>query len=99
MSATNKFLWIDLFSRKSESEITVLSTLKSNQLFTKLTPRELSYVSKIVHTRTYEPGEPVFKQYEKGLGMYMIAKGAVEIKVRSPDNPDSEILVTTLEVG
>lgn len=99
MPATNKFLWLDLFSRKSESEITVLSTLKSNQLFMKLTPREMTYVSKIVHMRHYEPGEPVFKQYEKGLGMYMIAKGAVEIKVRTPDNPEHELQVTTLSVG
>lgn len=99
MPAANKFLWVDLFSRKSESEITVLSTLKSNQLFMKLTPRELAYVSKIVHMRVYEPSEPVFKQYEKGLGMYMIAKGAVDIRVRTPNSGDEEISVTTLNEG
>lgn len=99
MPFTNKYLWVDLFSRKSESEITVLSTLKSNQLFMKLTPRELAYVSKIVHMRHYEPSEPVFKQYEKGLGMYMIAKGVIEIKVRTPANPDHELQVTTLGAG
>jgi CRP-like cAMP-binding protein len=99
MPSTNKYLWIDLFSRKSESEITVLSTLKTNQLFMKLTPRELAYVSRTIHMRVYEPGEPVFKQYEKGLGMYMIAKGAVDIKVRTPDSPEEELLVTTLQVG
>lgn len=99
MPASNKFLWVDLFSRKSESEITVLSTLKSNQLFMKLTPRELSYVSKIVHIRVYEPNEPVFKQSEKGLGMYMIAKGAIDIRVCTANSGDEELLVTTLQVG
>lgn len=101
MSGHNKFLWLDLFSRKSESDITVLSTLKSNQLFARLTPRELSYVSKTVHVRTYEPGETVFEQYEKGLGMYMIAKGAIDIKIRGGDKSasDHEILVTTLGAG
>ena len=92
MSGTNKFLWLDLFSRKSESEITVLSTLKSNQLFTLLSPRELREVAHVVHVRTYENGELIFEQYEKGLGMYMIAKGNIEIKV-------SEVLVTTLNAG
>jgi CRP-like cAMP-binding protein len=96
---TNKFLWLDLFSRKSDSDITILSTLKSNQLFVKLTPRELAYVSKIVHVRNYEPGETVFEQYEKGLGMYMIAKGAVDIKLRGTEKSDEEILVTSLAAG
>lgn len=99
MAVTNKFLWLDLFSRKSESEVTVLSTLKSNQLFVKLTNRELAYVAKTIHVRTYEPGEVVFEQYEKGLGMYMIAKGAVDIKLRTTDKKENEILVTTLGPG
>lgn len=99
MSATNKFLWLDLFSRKSESEITVLSTLKTNQLFLKLTNRELRYVAKTVHVRTYEPTESIFQQYEKGLGMYMIAKGAVDIKLRVSEKTESEIVVTTLGPG
>ena len=99
MSVTNKFLWLDLFSRKSESDITVLSTLKSNQLFVKLTNRELNYVSKTVHIRTYTPNEVVFEQYEKGLGMYMIAKGAIDIKLRANDKTENEILVTTLGPG
>jgi CRP/FNR family cyclic AMP-dependent transcriptional regulator len=97
--ATNKYIWLDLFSRKNEAEITILSTLKTNQLFSQLTNRELTYVSKTVHVRHYEPGETVFQQYEKGLGMYMIAKGGVEIKIRAADNSDQEALVTTLGSG
>lgn len=92
MSGTNKYLWLDLFSRKSESEITVMSTLKTNQLFTLLSPRELRYVSQVVHVRTYEPNETIFEQYEKGLGMYMIAKGNVDINV-------VDVHVTTLNTG
>lgn len=94
----NKYLWLDLFSRKSESEVTILTTLKSNQLFGTLTNRELGYLSKLVHLRNYEPGEVVFSQFEKGLGMYMIAKGSVEIRAHKPHSPD-EVPVTTLEAG
>lgn len=97
MPTPNRFVWLDIFSRKSESEITILSTLKSNQLFTRLSPRELAYVAKMVHVRHYEPGELVFAQYEKGLGMYMIAKGAVEIKMRTSEK--IEVPITTLDAG
>lgn len=97
MSLPGKNLWFDFFSKKNESDITVLSTLKSNQLFSKLSQKELTLVAKMVHVRQFDSGEVVFAQYEKGLGMYMIAKGSVEIKVRTPEGP--EVLVTTLEPG
>lgn len=96
---TNRYLWLDLFSRKDEQEVTILSTLKMNQLFVKLTSRELSYVSKVVHLRNYDPGEVVFEQFEKGLGMYMIASGSVAIKIRGAEKNEPEVLVTTLGVG
>lgn len=102
MAFTNKFLWLDLFSKKNTAEVTVLSTLKSNVLFAKLTPKEIKYVSEVVHVRNYVPGEIIFSQYEKGLGMYMIAKGAVEIRVKGEDQnggAENEILVTTLAAG
>ncbi len=99
MALPNRFLWLDFFSTKNESDITILSTLKSNLLFSKLTNRELKLVAKVVHVRTYQPSEVVFAQYEKGLGMYMIAKGSVEIKVRTSDKPVHEVLVTTLTAG
>ena len=97
-----KYLWTDYFSKKNESEITVISTLKRNRLFKRLTQKEYEYVSKVIHVRHFSPHEVVFSQYEKGLGMYMIAKGAIEIRVKSPNNLESADpgnLVTTLNEG
>lgn len=99
MPIANKFLWVDLFSNKNETDMTILATLKANQLFSTLNARELKYLAHTVHVRSYEPGEAIFKQYEKGIGGYMIAKGGVEIKVTPLDKPDGEILITTLTAG
>ena len=94
-----KFLWTDFFSKKSEEEVTVLSTLKANKLFKHLTNREIQYVSKVVHMRRYEPSDRIFAQYEKGLGMYMIAKGAVEIRLKTPNAEKSDPETTVAELS
>ncbi|MGE4233283.1 MAG: Crp/Fnr family transcriptional regulator [Bacteriovoracia bacterium] len=93
------FLWTNLFSKKDAKEVTVIETLKANQLFLELSPKELKYVAKMVHLREYQPGEVIFSQYEKGLGMYMLAKGKVEIRSHKPYSPKKEVLITTLEAG
>jgi CRP-like cAMP-binding protein len=94
-----KYLWTDFFSKKDETKITILSTLKANKLFRTLTKSELNYVANVVHMRQYEPGELIFAQYEKGLGMYMIAKGAVEIRYRAPDADKNEVEAVVAELG
>lgn len=97
-----RYIWTDLFSKKNETEFTVLSTLRQNQLFRRLSLKEYQYVAKIVHVRSYHANELIFSQGEKGLGMYMIARGAVEIRVRS-DLSDSNFSTTsaseTLSLG
>ena len=78
------FLWTDLFRTVKPCKINPLNTfLNKNILFKSLTPRELAYVSSLVYERVYQPGESVFKQDDRGLGMYMIAKGRVAIKSQS----------------
>ncbi len=94
-----RLLWLDFFSKKNEADLTVMSMLRSNQLFSKLTRKELALVSKLVHMRNYEAGEAVFTQDEKGLGMYIIAKGTIDIRMRAHDNPAEEVTVATLEPG
>ena len=96
-----KFLWTDFFAKKSEADVTVVSTLKANRLFKRLSPREINYVAKVVHMRHYEPNDQIFAQYEKGLGMYMIAKGSVEIRLRAhnSDKSDPETMVADLGEG
>lgn len=90
------FLWTDLFKREKSSQRSIAKILQENVLFCTLTTRELSYLSSLVYERVYQPGEPVFQQYDRGLGMYVIIKGRIAIKTESPQG---ETLITTLSEG
>lgn len=90
------FLWKDLFRfRKSEKQ-SLIDVLKENILFCTLNARELRYLARFVYERTYQPGESIFKQGDRGFGMYIIVRGRVAIKTAAPDR---EVLHTTLEPG
>jgi len=96
------FLWDNIF-RRQEREQDVRSILSNNFLFRNLTKRELALCQTLVHVRRFRAGEPVFRQNETGVGMYIIGKGRVEISIfdDSPNEKDhtKELVVTTLEVG
>lgn len=47
--------------------------------------RELKVIEQILHSREYQQGENIFRQGERGLGMYIIRKGTVAV-VSEPDN-------------
>ena len=96
----DKFLWLDFFTRKNETQKETTETLKLNLLFKNLTNYELKLISRMVHQRRYERNESIFTQGEKGLGMYMIVKGRIEIQVHA-DGPlePSVRIVTTLTDG
>jgi CRP-like cAMP-binding protein len=90
------FLWTDLFRRKKADRASVTECLRENVLFRTLTGRELTYLATLVYERIYQPEEPIFHQNDRGLGMYLIAKGRVAIKTSSSQG---EVLVTVLGEG
>lgn len=83
------FMWENLFSKDAGKHTTYMA-LKNNILFSDLNPRELKLVEKIVNVRRYRPSEPIFKQGEVGVGMYIIIDGAVNISVEELDTTSSE---------
>ncbi|MBY0470601.1 cyclic nucleotide-binding domain-containing protein [bacterium] len=89
------FFWEDLF-KIGRGETGVIEVLKQNVLFKTLTRRELRYLSHFVYERTYQPDEAIFKQGDRGLGMYVIARGLITI---STESPHGDNLVTTLGAG
>lgn len=92
------YLWDNIFNRpKKEDE--VRATLKSNILFRDLSDREMKLVEEIVHVRHFHAGEPIFRQNEIGVGMYIVVKGRVEIYVTDGDSvfdDGREIFITQL---
>lgn len=68
-------------------------------MFQTLSRRELNYLSSLVYERIYQADEPIFMQNDRGIGMYVISRGRVVIKTQSFENPNDEVLVTTLTDG
>lgn len=95
------YLWDNIFKR-TRREADVHSTLRENLLFEDLTDRELRFVESIVHVRRFHAGEPVFRQGEIGVGMYIVVKGRVEIFVTdatATSEESREIFITQLMPG
>ena len=95
------YLWDNLFRRKKNDD-DVLAVLRDNILFHDLKDRDLRFVESLVHVRRFHAGEPVFRQGEVGVGMYVIAKGRIEIFVNDPNAPSEEardIFITQLGAG
>ncbi len=78
------YLWDNLFRRRKKDDDT-RTILRENILFQDLGERELRFVEGLVHVRRFHAGEPVFRQGEIGVGMYLIAKGRIEIFVNDPN--------------
>lgn len=95
-------IWENIFRRKRANEDQVFTTMKENILFQDLSDRELRFVKSIVHVRKYHAGEPVFRQGEAGVGMYLVVRGRVEIFVTDPTRPTAaplDIFITELSDG
>ena len=95
------FIWDNIF-RKSSKTDEIHKALRENILFLDLSDRELRFVENIVHVRKYHGGEPVFRQGETGVGMYILLKGRIEIFVT--DKPtvleeSRDIFITQLMPG
>jgi CRP/FNR family cyclic AMP-dependent transcriptional regulator len=72
-----KALYQNLFPKSDVDPIRKL--LMSNPIFKDLGILELSLVQKIVHERNFKANETVYSQGERGVGMYMILSGEIEI--------------------
>jgi CRP-like cAMP-binding protein len=72
-------IWGDGIFRKKKKEDDIFTLLKKVPIFSDLTPKELAEVEKIVHQRKYKKNETIIHTGDPGLGMYIIAKGSVEI--------------------
>lgn len=95
-----KLLWDNLFKYDTD-ELSPLASLKACPVFSSLTHRELKFVSKVVHRRTYRPGETIFTQNEVGVGMYLLVKGTVNISVEEikENEASKSVFVTRLDPG
>jgi len=71
--------WTNVFKKSKKVEENIFSVLKRIPIFEGLTYKELRHVERILHRRTYKADEFIFKEYEPGVGMYIIESGKVNI--------------------
>jgi len=71
--------WTNVFKKNKKVEENIFSVLKRIPIFEGLTYKELKSVERILHRRTYKEDEFIFKEYEPGVGMYIIESGKVNI--------------------
>jgi CRP/FNR family cyclic AMP-dependent transcriptional regulator len=95
------FLWDNIF-RRPKKEDEVRTALRNNILFNDLSDRELKLLEGIVHVRRYHAGEPIFRQGELGVGMYIVVIGRIEIFVTDETavaEDTRDIFITQLIAG
>jgi len=71
-----------------DHEPDALEALRAVPLFADLRPAELKKMLRIMHKRSYQAGEVIFREGEPGAGMYLIQRGAVDIIIRLPDGSE-----------
>jgi len=87
--------WVNFFNSPTE-ETNLKNSLKTIPLFNDLTKRDLSSLIKIIHNRTFVPGELIFHQGDPGIGLYIIREGEVEIE-RENDHNEKKTLATFIK--
>jgi CRP/FNR family transcriptional regulator, cyclic AMP receptor protein len=89
-------VWGNIFRRGNHQQ-SLVDILRTVPLFRELTPKELRTLERVVHIRTYQPGETVFVETEPGAGMYVIRSGRVDIVLKhKTENP---LRLAELETG
>jgi CRP-like cAMP-binding protein len=72
-------IWGNSLFKKKKQQGDILALLKQVPIFDNLKLKELAEVEKIMHRRKYKKSEPIIRMGDPGLGMYIIAKGSVDI--------------------
>ena len=82
------FLWKNFFKKEEKNIETIL---KENPLFESLSNKELTLLSNLMHQRSFVPGEFIFQE-GKGLGMYIILSGKINILHGNANNTESSVI-------
>ena len=83
MTQPEAALWTPPATQK-DLEPDALEALRAVPLFAELKKGELKRLLRIMHERTYQPGEVIFREGDPGAGMYIIKKGAVRVVISVP---------------
>jgi|TARA_Y100000310_G_scaffold330085_1_gene401081 CRP-like cAMP-binding protein len=89
--------WENIFKGWNRSESATVLTLKQVPIFKYFSQKEFGELEKMMHHRTYSPGEFVFKNRAPSEGMYIIMHGAIKITIGT--RADNENILAELGEG
>ena len=89
-------IWANIF-RLGRTKEGVAEILRQVPIFRELNDREMQIMTRVVHTRTFEPDEVIFMESEPGAGMYVIESGGVDILLDHGSN--NPLFLAQLEAG
>jgi len=89
-----KTAWSNLFGYKKNAhsdDISTIDVLAGVPIFEGFSKRELAAIERILHRREYIRDEVIFKQGERGAGMYIVYQGQVAV-ISGPDKQELSII-------
>jgi small-conductance mechanosensitive channel/CRP-like cAMP-binding protein len=83
--------------RPTNPRARVAERLSAVDIFAPLTPEELARLASAAQSHTYAPGEPIIRTGEAGDSMFVVHRGAVEVRINTPEGKTRT--VATLDEG
>ncbi len=74
--------------------MSIFNDLKKQILLEQLNDSELRKVARLVEVRNYSKGDPMFRENELSIGIYMIKSGTVEITKKLPIDLKTKVMIT-----
>jgi len=72
-------MWGNIFRKDDKQEASIYTVLAKIPIFQDLNKKELKAIERILHRRTYNADEVIFKEGDPGAGMYIIENGHINI--------------------
>ncbi len=85
--------WGRLFNHQQEKKETLFEVLQRIPIFQDFNQREFAKIEDILHHRNFATGEAIVREGEKGVGMFIILSGQVQI-LHAGTEGQSTILAT-----
>ena len=76
-----KSLWANIFKHYNQADENTINVIRKIPIFEDLSGKDLREIERILHHRLYKKDELIFRQGDAGVGMYIIEKGEVAIRL------------------
>ena len=83
--------WENIFKGWDNKESETVHTLKKVPVFKNLSEKDFSELEKMMHQRSYDSGDFIFKNKAPGEGMYIIMRGSIKITIGTNEGSENTL--------